>query len=98
MTEVLYLLLELQNHSLIEVVAVVCWSLWNHRNAHVHGKPVTDPRELYKTALSYLEEIQSSQGFQSFSTQQQLKWEPPPIGYYKINADGAVFETEIKAE
>ena len=71
------------------------WSLWNNQNAVRHGYG-----EASRTALQIFE---ASRGFLSeFQTCCVLPhppqphdpslWRPPPLGWYKVNVDGAVFK------
>ena len=74
--------------------AMMCWLLWNGRNAWVWKKHIQDYILIYSTAMNILKEWQQAQP-QSLPLQRPMveagdrKWKPLTAGFTKCNVDGA---------
>ena len=75
-----------------ELFVITVWCLWNNRNTIRHegrGKTVV---EMVWMAAEYAKEVRQSHQVQTRSSPPgKLSWSPPNPGWYKINADGAIF-------
>ena len=82
-----------------ETFAMVCWSLWYHRNKKRLSQPTEPQDRLVARAQELLAEYNSAHHSQMPpqppSASSRAEWKPPELGRCKVNFDGAVFaETE----
>uniref|UniRef100_A0A803QIS8 Reverse transcriptase domain-containing protein n=1 Tax=Cannabis sativa TaxID=3483 RepID=A0A803QIS8_CANSA len=68
---------------------------WNARNASVFRNQVSRPETIEQEAQDYLAFYQAAQDkrgnhSQSTSDRDLLVWEPPPVGFLKLNTDAAI--------
>lgn len=75
----------------------IAWSLWNRINHKLHEGNSIHPCEAFENALSMLRSYQASCLLEISSKPKGIKWEPPPIGSYKVNVDGALIFNIQKA-
>uniref|UniRef100_A0A803P1E8 RNase H type-1 domain-containing protein n=1 Tax=Cannabis sativa TaxID=3483 RepID=A0A803P1E8_CANSA len=71
------------------------WKCWNARNASVFRNQVSRPETIEQEAQEYLAFYQAAQDkrgnhSQSTSNRDLLVWEPPPVGFLKLNTDAAI--------
>ncbi|KAF4395712.1 hypothetical protein G4B88_013486 [Cannabis sativa] len=71
------------------------WKCWNARNASVFRNQVSRPETIEQEAQDYLAFYQAAQDkrgnhSQSTSDRDLLVWEPPPVGFLKLNTDAAI--------
>ncbi|KAF4387521.1 hypothetical protein F8388_011669 [Cannabis sativa] len=71
------------------------WKCWNARNASVFRNQDSRPETIEQEALDYLEFYQAAQDKRGNHTQftsdrNLLDWEPPPVGFFKLNTDAAI--------
>ena len=77
----------------LELFVVQAWTVWNQRNAMVHGGQIKNPCWLNRRATDYLDEYRKAQEqlVVSNTTSNGHHWKPPPQTMYKLNFDAAVF-------
>jgi hypothetical protein len=78
-----------------ETFAMVCWSLWYHRNKKRLSQPTEPQDRLVARAQELLSEFhsahQSQMPPQPPMESLRTEWNPPELGRCKVNFDGAVF-------
>ncbi|KAF4383936.1 hypothetical protein G4B88_016369 [Cannabis sativa] len=77
------------------------WKCWNARNASVFRNQVSRPETIEQEAQDYLAFYQAAQDkrgnhSQSTSDRDLLVWEPPPVGFLKLNTDAAISSHQNK--
>ena len=82
-------------NELLELVITVAWSMWFNRNAVRQGKARQTAATILQKARLLLEEFQLA-NFQPSQTEMHVReqWTNPSPPWYKVNVDGAVFETQ----
>ena len=74
----------------LETFFAVAWAIWYNRNKVVHNESNLSPKQTWHMAKSsmedYLSAVDSDLSYIRFSP---TRWEPSPLGVYKINVDGA---------
>ncbi|XP_062008598.1 uncharacterized protein LOC133725379 [Rosa rugosa] len=74
------------------LLVVICWFLWYERNQTFHGSAPTPPHILLQRAIFCWEDIKASNASHDIASvtnrSAQGIWQPPPMEYYKLNADG----------
>ncbi|XWS59051.1 hypothetical protein CRYUN_Cryun08bG0088700 [Craigia yunnanensis] len=79
------------NQNALQHFAVAAWTIWNDRNAEIHGegqKPVTI---LVSSVGQYVTEYnQAQQRLRDTVPRPSQKWKPPKPGFVKVNFDGAL--------
>ena len=98
-TDVLYSngLKQDQDSHLVHLILMIAWGLWRNRNERRFGGKNLTAAAIYGTAMSVLQEYYSAQEIGSKTRDAspcRNKWTPPPHGWYKVNADGAVFSKQ----
>ena len=76
----------------MELFGVVAWFIWNQRNKMRLNERGLPSEIFFEAARVYLSDFQSK--FQKTKVQQPMgtiKWQPPRVGKYKTNYDGAIF-------
>ena len=76
---------------------MIAWGLWRNRNDRRFGGKNLTAAAIYVKAMSMLREYYSAQESESKSrvvSPCRNTWTPPPHGWYKVNADGAVFSKQ----
>ena len=79
---------------LLDMILMIAWSIWRNRNEVRHGGKNMTAAEIYGRAAKVLHEYTMAQEIphQLHITQPaQHRWIPPPLGWYKVNVDGAIF-------
>ena len=87
------------NHE-TELFAMICWSLWYHRNRKRLSQPTEPLDRLVVRAQELLSEYHSTHSPSLNPPPVVLPrpaWNPPEPGRYKVNFDGAVFENSGEA-
>ena len=75
----------------------MAWCLWNNRNKVWYGEARKNGKSIAKEARKYWAEVQTvkpSFGRPSKPKITHKHWYPPPHGWYKVNADIAVFKDQ----
>uniref|UniRef100_A0A2N9F767 RNase H type-1 domain-containing protein n=1 Tax=Fagus sylvatica TaxID=28930 RepID=A0A2N9F767_FAGSY len=84
-----------------ESFAMVCWSLWYHRNKKRLSQPTEPQDRLVAKAQELLAEYNSAHHSQMppqpSSASSRAEWKPPDLGRCKVNFDGAVFAEREEA-
>lgn len=77
----------------LDTFAALTWSIWNNRNVVQHRETGRTALQIFEASRAFLNE------FQSFSVIPHLPlphgpgfWKPPPLRWYKVNVNGAVFK------
>ncbi|KAK4589279.1 hypothetical protein RGQ29_020042 [Quercus rubra] len=86
-----------QHSNLMHMILMIAWSLWRNRNERRFGGKNLVAAAIYGTAMTMLQEYYSAQEIVSQTRDVspcRNKWTPPPHGWYKVNADGAVFSKQ----
>lgn len=81
----------------LELVAVVCWAIWNGRNKLVHGEIIPPISIKSRWIKNYLESFrkensrespnQSKTCVRTQRTRVPSAWSPPPDGFWKLNSN-----------
>lgn len=76
----------------MDLFAYIAWLAWVERNNQWHGKNAcTHPEEVVSKATRLLEEFkQVNKRGEKGKIARSGRWSPPPVGFYKLNTDGAV--------
>lgn len=76
----------------MEWFAILCWSIWNHRNAILHSNEVLSDAFLLERAASlHRDFIEASQvNLPIIDPLPQKIWKPSMDSSYKVNVDGSV--------
>ena len=86
------------DQEVIEKIIMISWGFWNNRNEVRNGGAKKKVQAVIYGALDYLVEYQSSQ---TTTIMQEVKWlaswSSPPLNFYKINVDEAVFAARKSA-
>lgn len=82
-----------------DMLAMLTSHVWLRRNKLRLGETVAELRLLNSLARDALLEFQHAHSVDPSppSTHSQIKWEPPPMDWFKINFDGAVFQEKGEA-
>ena len=83
-----------RDSNLMDMILKIAWGIWKNRNEVRHGGRKLAAAEIYGTASRLREEYVAAQEVSNQPRDNpidQLRWLPPPHGWYKVNADGAVF-------
>ena len=78
----------------MDIILMIAWGIWKNRNEVRHGGKKVTAAKIYRTASKLREEYMATQEVsnQPMDTpMDQIRWLTPPHGWYKVNADGAVF-------
>ena len=77
----------------LDLFATTDWSIWCRRNKARLNEPVMPLQRVAVEAHHYLVTYRSRNSImQKKQPQSRTRWRPPPLGRYKTNFDGAVFE------
>ncbi|KAF3947564.1 hypothetical protein CMV_026318, partial [Castanea mollissima] len=77
----------------IDTFAALAWSIWNNRNAVRHGETGRTALQIFEASRAFLNEFQSCSEFPRPPRPHGPGfWKPPPLGWYKVNVDGAAFK------
>ena len=75
----------------MEIFFGVAWMIWYNRNQIVHEGIGVSEDHIWETAIQMIKEFKGIGGWEINSNQRSEKvWTPPPVGFFKINVDGAV--------
>ena len=81
-----------------EIFWSLLWGIWLRRNAWTFNQRRIHPHDLIEKALGIVGEVrQSKEGLAPKATSRRpvpRQWKPPPVGWYKVNADAAIFSDE----
>lgn len=82
-------------NDLLELVIKVAWSMWFNRNAVRQGKARQQAVTILQKARLLLDEFQIA-NFQPLKPvmHDSGQWTNPSLPWYKVNVDGAVFESQ----
>ncbi|KAL6270249.1 hypothetical protein ACE6H2_027160 [Prunus campanulata] len=76
--------------SRVEQIMILCWALWNERNARVWSNEKHHPVEIASSAMNLLLEYHSLNFIaKPPSIRRHVRWHKPLPGIVKINVDGA---------
>ena len=78
----------------MDMIVMIASGIWKNRNKVRHGGKKVAAAEIHGTASRLREEYMATQEVsnQPMDTpMDQIRWLTPPNGWYKVNADGAVF-------
>ncbi|XP_075665301.1 uncharacterized protein LOC142634958 [Castanea sativa] len=78
------------NDKLLDLFFAISWSIWCNRNKLIHGESGLPPLQIWEVAKNLVEDYQEATSL-DFSTKQppQSAWVAPPLGFFKVNVDGA---------
>lgn len=83
--------------SMLEKVVMVCWKIWENRNAMLWTQQCMDPRTAVRHALSFGASWQNvnpvMHSYHCTMRQHGINgdcWQPPPTGFLKMNIDVAM--------
>ena len=92
------LILQLDQPELQELFAILAWSLWFCRNKIRVNELGKVPHDVVSWANNFRHEYQSiKKGTNADRQKENVKWVPPPQGWFKVNVDGAIFKETNKA-
>lgn len=87
--EVIESILTLREETKIKVVLLL-WCWWSARNKAIQGGRCGSTEEVCNTVAYHLMNMEKLQiGKSARAPPMNLKWQPPPAGFYKINCDGS---------
>ena len=74
----------------LEFFFVISWSIWYNRNTLIHDENSLSPLQVLEMAKNMVEDFRKaySWDFPSLPSPQS-GWVAPPLGYFKVNVDGA---------
>ena len=79
---------------LLELVAMVAWCMWFNRSKVRLGKPRQKGLAILQRARFLLYEFQMvNLKIHSGGLNEDAQWSPPKAPWYKLNVDGATFES-----
>ena len=91
--EVTNFIFQLDQPELQELFAILAWSLWFCRNKIRMNELDKVPHDVVSWANNFRLEFQSpKEGMKAARPNENLKWVPPPQGWFKANVDGAIFK------
>ena len=73
---------------------MICWDIWKSRNEVRHGGKRRLGSVIVRNSVKLLEDFLSANvkmNWPLFDVQITATWKPLPLGYFKINVDGALF-------
>ena len=74
----------------LELFFVVAWSIWWNRNQAIHEDSGSTPSQVWDMANRILYEYKDACSLPALSSAPSLTtWQAPPLGFIKINIDGA---------
>ena len=79
---------------MLDIVLMIAWSILRNRNEVRHEGRKLTAAAIYGLATRLLEEyfaVQENPIQPQGNSIGSNKWTPPPIGWYKVNTDGAIF-------
>ncbi|KAG7967769.1 hypothetical protein I3843_08G116200 [Carya illinoinensis] len=87
------------SHDVLATFLVVAWGLWNRRNKFIYEDASLTINTAVNNALSLKQEYSKVQVFHGFDKRinHVVYWHAPPIGYLKLNVDGATFSDYFSA-
>ena len=75
-----------------EWYAITAWKIWNNRNSFKHEGLCKQPKQIAVEARNYTEECrQTDPTANGIQVRTKTCWQPPRVGWYKVNVDGAIF-------
>ena len=74
----------------LEFFFAIAWSIWHNRNKIIHDEHGLPPNQIWDLAKSIVGEFNVASSW-DFSIRQPslLGWAAPPLGFAKVNVDGA---------
>ena len=77
----------------LELFFVVAWSIWWNRNQALFDDSDTSPTKVWVMANRILGEFKAACSLLVFSpSPAPSAWHAPPVGFFKVNVDGAAFD------
>ena len=77
----------------LELFFTVAWSIWWNHNQVVHEDSGTPPSQVWEMANIFLGEYKDACSLPIFSpAPAPTTWQAPPLGFFKINVDGAALD------
>nr|POE76554.1 putative ribonuclease h protein [Quercus suber] len=96
--EVTKFILQLDQPEVQELFAIIAWSLWFCRKEIRVNELDKVPHDVVSWANNFRLEFQSmKEGTKVARPKENLKWVPPPQGWFKANVDGAIFKVTNSA-
>ena len=82
------------------MVAIICWHIWKYRNLKIFQNKESDPHMVVHKCIRDWNETQVSIAPSRNWTNTEIDtisepWQPPPIGFLKINYD-ASFQMKVR--
>lgn len=99
------LFLDCKLASCMELIWTIAWFIWKRRNGIVFHEIPFEASSIWDIAAAWLEEWQEVQRCRlakfrcppHHPASGMSSWSPPPVNVFKINFDGAVFESQCSA-
>ena len=83
---------------LLGIIITLAWSIWHNRNTARTGGARQTCTSIIQKAMLLLEEYQiANHKIKLPVAPHNVTWSPPSNSWYKINADGAVFNSVVKS-
>lgn len=94
--DLVWILMDMVDHSDLTIIWVIAWLIWNQRNLLVMQNIEPNFSPIEAKARGWLEELSNVTVRPTTPPiQRRVHWSPPVAGYYKLNFDGAI-ETASK--
>ena len=75
----------------MEIFFGVAWMIWYNRNQIVYEGNGVSEDHIWETAIQMIKEFKGTRSWDiNIPKRNEKAWTPPPVGFFKINVDGAV--------
>ena len=75
----------------MEIFFGVAWVIWYNRNQIVYEGNGVSEDHIWETAIQMIKEFKGTRSWDiNIPKRNEKAWTPPPVGFFKINVDGAV--------
>ena len=91
----------IKHTQLLEIFAVMVWSIWNQRNRVRLNQPANAIHQIAHLSKNWLAKFQANQvshvSIPIHTQSMRCRWKPPPSSCFKINFDRVIYPKEKKS-